>query len=87
MSASTIGAPQPARRFRRLSRLGRRILGTRVGLVGAVVIAAVALMAILAPVIAPYDPVDSLIGVGAKQHPCRSFISHIVHADVEAAVR
>jgi peptide/nickel transport system permease protein len=57
MSASTIGAPQPARRFRRLSRLGRRVLGTRVGLVGAVVIAAVALMAILAPFVAPYDPI------------------------------
>jgi peptide/nickel transport system permease protein len=48
------------------------LLRNRSARVGLTILGALALMAILAPVIAPYDPVDSLIGVGEHIYtpPC-----------------
>jgi peptide/nickel transport system permease protein len=57
MTASTPDALQASRRSSFFAHLGRRILRTRLGLVGAGIIALVVLAAVLAPVIAPYNPV------------------------------
>jgi peptide/nickel transport system permease protein len=48
------------------------LLRNRSARVGLTILGALALMALLAPVIAPYDPVDSLIGVGEHIYtpPC-----------------
>jgi peptide/nickel transport system permease protein len=61
------------------------LLRNRSARVGLTILGALALMAILAPVIAPYDPVDSLIGVGEHIYtpPCIHLLgcpaSHVQH--------
>jgi peptide/nickel transport system permease protein len=61
------------------------LLRNRSARVGLTVLGALALMAILAPVIAPYDPVNSLIGVGEHIYtpPCIHLLgcpaSHVQH--------
>jgi peptide/nickel transport system permease protein len=61
------------------------LLRNRSARVGLTIFGALTLMAILAPVIAPYDPVDSLIGVGEHIYtpPCIHLLgcpaSHVQH--------
>jgi peptide/nickel transport system permease protein len=61
------------------------LLRNRSARVGLTILGALALMAILAPVIAPYDPVESLIGVGEHIYtpPCIHLLgcpaSHVQH--------
>ena len=58
---------QPQRRAYFLLRLARGILNNPLGLLGAAIIAAVIIMALLAPIIAPYDPV--LVDLDNKLSP------------------
>jgi peptide/nickel transport system permease protein len=70
-SETTIGSPVRARAGRRIKGLGRQFHGQPVGVVSALILIVILLMAVLAPWITPYDPIKNSTG-GLREAPSLS---------------